>query len=131
MTNTIDIAQVAYLKAYAGLIALIGTRIYPDALPQGATIPCVTFTRVSGVPTVCQSGDSHLEDTSYQYKVWSSTRLNAHAIIAQIKAALHGKKVTMGDLLVQASIVKSYRDTNEPDIGLFTPIIEVRYWHGG
>lgn len=131
MTNTIDEAQVAYLKVYAGLIALIGARIYPDLMPQGATIPCVTYTRVSGAPMVCQSGDSHLESPVYQYKVWASTKSNARAIIAQLKAALHGKKITMGDLAVQASIVISDRDTNEPDIGLFTPILEVKYWHGG
>ena len=39
----------AYLKAHAGLAALVGARIYPDLMPEGTSADCVTWQVVSGV----------------------------------------------------------------------------------
>lgn len=38
------------LKANAGVVAKVGTRIYPDALPSNVTLPAISVVHVDGVP---------------------------------------------------------------------------------
>ena len=42
-------ALVAYLLANAGLTAIVGNRINWTTRPQGAAVPAVVLTKVSGV----------------------------------------------------------------------------------
>ena len=46
-TLTIEEGLEYYLTHYAGLTALISTRTYLNRIPQKATIPCLTFQRIS------------------------------------------------------------------------------------
>jgi hypothetical protein len=46
---TMDAALFSRLSSFAGLKALIGTRIYPAPAPQNAAYPLVTYQEVSRV----------------------------------------------------------------------------------
>lgn len=78
------------LSGYGGLTALIGSRVYPNYIPQGATMPCLIFKRVS-TPREQAFGTGQEVVTSrprFQFDVWASSALAAATITEQVRACL-------------------------------------------
>ena len=48
--SSIDAALRAKLAATSAVTALVSTRIYPDELPQGSTLPAIRYSLISDVP---------------------------------------------------------------------------------
>jgi hypothetical protein len=92
---------VAYLEAYAGLTALISTRIYPEELPQGCTLPAVVYILVSDVKDHFLTGQATLEQPIYQLSVFASTKTAAKNVANQLKTALCDYHGTMSSIVVQ------------------------------
>ena len=90
------------LSGYAGLTALVGTRVYPVVLPEAVTFPCVRHLQVSLVPTVAHDGDQSVDVVREQFDIYAATDLAADAILAQLRAALGGVRFTVGTLKVSA-----------------------------
>ena len=74
--------------------ALVGTRVYPQILPQGANatagLPAVVITVISDVPerTFTSEPGSRLSDIRAQVDVWAATYLQAHQVAAKVDAVL-------------------------------------------
>jgi len=77
-----------YLLANAGVAALIGTRMYPDQLPQGATLPAVVYYRISGTYAESLGGVKAAGTCRVQLDAYAATRLAADAVGEAIVAAL-------------------------------------------
>lgn len=85
------------LANYAGLSALVGTRIYAVKLPQNVTYPAVTFQVISGLPrTHLMGSDDALAAPRVQVSAWDTSLTDAIAVADQIKAALQDYTGTMG-----------------------------------
>lgn len=78
----------AALSGHAGLGALVGTRIYPDAMPEGTAYPALVYTRIGTDPTYTIGGTLVCEDVSLQMQCWATTRESSNAVAAQVVAAL-------------------------------------------
>lgn len=77
------------LSNFAGLIALVSTRIYPIVLPQGVTYPAVTYQRVSAEQREsCMVDDVGIVKTRFQITAWTETFIEARNIIEQVRQAL-------------------------------------------
>lgn len=101
-----------YLKAHAGLAALVGARIYPDVMPPGTSADCVTWQVVGG-------RELHLADyvePRVLVKSWSKTRLSTIAIDAQVRAALEAFHGTIGGYHVRV-MTELGGDRYEQDTG--------------
>lgn len=81
---TIKTMLVNRLETYAGLSALVGTRIYPRELPHTPTYPALTYQRIgsSGAST------NGLRETRFQINCWGTSESSVDAVAAQVKAAL-------------------------------------------
>jgi hypothetical protein len=93
--------------------ALVGTRIYPDRLPQSTTFPAVVYTRASATPEGLTQ-DSHVgpERPRLQLDAWGTSRASTDQVYLAIKAALHGYAwETTDDDLVQLVAHESDNDT--------------------
>jgi hypothetical protein len=119
---TIEQALVSYLSGYAGLTALITGRVYNRRIPQGATIPCLTFFRVSTPHnhTMDTTGAStELVSPRFQFDAWASSPGTAKNIIDQLRAALNGKTGSIGtapnNITIRAGLVEDEAD-EEPDV---------------
>lgn len=122
----------AYLSTYAGLASLISTRVYPLVIPQGATLPCLTYQRIS--TTRAGSHDSsgignELTSSRFQFDVWANTALSAKAISDQVRAALHGKKGTMSSVTIQAGLSEDEQALFEPDTKLYRSRSDYFIWN--
>jgi hypothetical protein len=119
---TIEQALVSYLSGYAELSALISGRVYNRRIPQGATIPCLTFFRVSTprthtMQTSGASGD--LATPRFQFDAWASSPGMAKDITDQLRAALNGKTGSIGtapnSVTIGAGLVEDEAE-EEPDV---------------
>ena len=124
--TTVEQSFESYLTGYAGLTALISTRVYPLIIPQGATLPCVTYQRID-TPRTLTHGDSGATGTlarpRIQFSSWAATLSEAMAIAYQLRAALNGKTGSMGtapyNITVRAILVDNEMQDYEPETQLW------------
>jgi len=80
----------AVLLANGPVAALVGTRIYPMNLPQGPTLPAVTFQRISTVPDYTLEEQSWRVPIRLSLSLWALTFDGVHALAAAVETALRG-----------------------------------------
>lgn len=78
----------ALLSGAPGLTALVGARIYPDAIPEDAVLPAVVYARASTEPVLSVSGHKFAETARLTISAWAKTRTSAAAVGDQVEAAL-------------------------------------------
>lgn len=123
----------SYLSTFAGLTALVSTRVYPDKIPQGATLPCLTYQRIS-------TPREHAHDTSgigtdlahprFQFNAWATTKSSAKAINEQVRAAMNGKRGTIATgVSINSALSADERYRYEPETTLHTYESDFIIWH--
>ena len=111
-----------YLLANAGVAALIGTRMYPNALPQGATLPAVVYYRISGTHVESLQGIKAAGTCRVQLDCYGATRLAADGVSAAIVAALRSlsvgqQSIGAGTLVCDVEIQGPRDDQQQPADG--------------
>lgn len=99
---------LAYLSTYSGLTSLISTRVFPMIIPQAATLPCVTYQRVSTPRELSHDSSgiaNELAHPRFQFDAWATTLSSAKAINEQIRAALNGRRGVTGTQVETATVV--------------------------
>jgi hypothetical protein len=85
------------ILAASAVSALIGTRVYPDLIPQDVTYPCANVVLVGGTEeATLASGTCGLADSRVQINAWAVTRLGALELADAIREAIIGYKGTTG-----------------------------------
>jgi len=83
------------------LVDLIGSRLYPDALPQSPTLPAVVYYVISGTTLPGLAGIVADGEMRVQFDAYSLTRLEsdevAAAIAAMLKSLSAAGPTTIGD----------------------------------
>ena len=118
-----------YLLAQAPVSALIGTRIFPLRLPQGVTLPAVTYQRISGVPVISHDGASDLARARIQVDCWAASYAAMAGLAMAIRTALSGYRGPMGNNGATAARVINQIDLSEPEPALWRRMIDVAIWH--
>ncbi len=113
---TIEEGLYAYLSTYLDLTALIKKRIYPQQIPESATIPAVTYFKVSTErPRSSIGGHDSITNTVFQISIFGLTYAEVEAIGDQVHAALLNYSGLMGTVAVQGcfcvSEIDGYDDT--------------------
>lgn len=85
-----DEALRLFLLSRPGVAAEVGERVYPAPLPQGATLPAVTYTDVSDVGSTSNDGPDCLGRLRYQIDHWATTREAARRVERATRTALSG-----------------------------------------
>lgn len=129
----IEEALYAHLSTHAGLTALVGTRIYPQRLPQTPTLPAVTFFRVSG-PTIQDFDGTAKTRARFQLDCWAegdTAYADAHEVADQVIAALDGYGGQMGGaggVWCDATLIND-RDLPDPDTGWHRVSQDYEIWY--
>ena len=105
------------LSGNSGVTALVGTRIYPDELPEECDYPAVVFarTRTDEVPYRTVSGQTMGADVDLAVSCWAETRTAADAVAVAIEAALSGTAFYRADRAAAA----------DPETGLKATVLPV------
>ena len=64
-------ALLRTLREDAGLSALVGSKVFPLAIPAGNYLPSVTFQRLGGRPANTLAGASGLEEIDLLIDAWA------------------------------------------------------------
>ena len=106
--TVLDESLYSYLANYAGLVSLISNRVYAFQMPQGVTLPCVTFQRISTPRDLTHDSSgigNELAHPRFQFDAWAETYSSAKAITEQIRAALNGKTGKIGSQIETATVI--------------------------
>lgn len=122
----------AFLIADAAIGAVVADRIYPMMIPQGATIPCLTYQRISTprITTHDSSGSTgDLAHPRFQFDAWAETQKSAKAISDVLRGVLHGKTGAMGGVTIRAALADNEVPEYVPDIELYRSRSDYIIWH--
>jgi hypothetical protein len=121
----IDESLRAFLLSIPGITAEVATRIYPAPLPQGATLPALTYTDISAVDSYSSAGPGCLVRTRYQIDHWARTREDAGRVERATKDVLRGYRGQWPGGLRIAGVFRRNRNTlYEPETMLHRVIAD-------
>lgn len=104
----------------ADVSALVSSRIYPLKLPQGWTLPAVTYQRVSGYREHCLSGASGRARPRFQIDCWASDYDDVKDLADKVRLCLDGFK---GDINTESDVggitLEADRDLWEENIDTY------------
>lgn len=127
---SIESDMYAHLSIDGNLAPLIGTHLYPDVLPQGATLPAVVFARISTPAyNVFGTGGAIGCRPRFQYTIWCSAENEAsrETITVALRTALRAFRTAH----LQSVIFENERDSHEPETGLWRRDIDALLLHDG
>ena len=108
------------LKNDADILALVSSRVYPMKLPQGWTLPAITYQRVSGARDHCLNGASGRARPRFQIDCWAEDYDGVKDLADKVRLCLHGFK---GDIDTESDvggiILEADRDIWEESIDAF------------
>jgi len=70
--------------------AIVGSRIYPVNLPQGAQVPAIVYTIEAIDPLVTLNGEVGIDNGSIEIICWSKDYSQSHAMAAAVREAFGG-----------------------------------------
>lgn len=93
----IEEALYAELIAFAGLAALVGTRVYPrDSAPESVAMPFCQYWKVSGTRLHEFRGAVGMAEPRFQIDAFGTNYKSAKSVITQVRLALDGKRGVIG-----------------------------------
>jgi len=98
---------------FTALTGVVAGRVYPEAMPQGATLPCIVYRRVS-TPRAQAFGSGQTVVRSrprFQFTCWALTAAAALDLAAQLRTALlaMSKPVTLDNEYTLRDVESGYR----------------------
>ena len=102
------------LTGDAGVSALVGTRIYPEIMPQGVTYPAISYQRISTTRTNMLSGVDDFTQVRVQVDCWDDSYSGVKALSAAVKSAIDGV-TALGTEAVHHCFMDSERDLSQFD----------------
>jgi hypothetical protein len=121
------------LVGSAGITALVGSstsaRIYPMLMPQGATLPALTYQTISETREPELVGQNGLFQARVQINCWAATFAGAAALKEAVRNAIDGTTSQFPN----GVFIENSRDTVEVSEGsrpgrLYGKILDVMIW---
>jgi len=121
------------LSGFAGLLALVGSRIYPVELPQNVEMPAVNYQRVSAPRVSAMGVDTGIVLARFQFDCWSGEHADGtmgtfdetRAVAKQVRLALQRWRNTSGTI-VQDSFIVGDIDVPEPEPGTYHAALDFK-----
>ena len=127
--SVLEQALYTRLTGYAGLSALVSSRIYADRLPQNPTLPALTYQRISREPWESLSASDGVEDAGIQIDVWASTVSSRSSVTVQVLAALKRQTWTEDGIAVLDAFIESDITQFDPDVSLYRETLDMKVVH--
>lgn len=106
-------AIIARLLGDAGVLVLVGNRVFPVSRPQGSALPAATVMRISGAPIMDDGGESGLLDARIQIDCWGATYTSAKLLARAVLTSLSAFRGTVGSTEFENIELDTERDSRE------------------
>lgn len=121
-------ALYSHLTVYPSLAALISTRVYPQRLPQRATLPAVKYQQVSRRPVHVRTGRVNpIVQVRMQFDVYGSSYSAVDAVATELKKALYAFRPLAPPVL--KTFVADEIDLVEPDLDQVRRSVDALIWY--
>lgn len=119
-------AMRAHLLALPGITALVGSRVYPETLPQrregelSGYLPALVLLEVDEPITDAEGacGDNGVSQSRVQVDCYAEIGLQARDLDRAVRTALHGQRGTWSTVRILSSFRVGRRGNPAPEIGL-------------
>jgi hypothetical protein len=128
-------ALVAMLRADAGLVAAVGNRIYPEAIPQHETKrPALTYTVIDRPRVRHLGGYAGLAHPRVQVDTWATSAADADTVAGLLRTALRPQRLTVAGVGIQGIWLDGEQDFYEPPlsseaVGIYRVSQDFIIWH--
>ena len=122
---TIEAVLYTRLSTFAGLTALVATRVYPLAAPQNVTAPYLTYRRVSAIRESAMGADANNVTARFQIDVWASSFASARNVAEQVRLAMQRWTNATGTT-VDDTFIENQIDLYDPEIDTFHIAVDIR-----
>ena len=120
---------VVRLMALPAVTALIGTRLYPNVVPEEATEPVAAYQRISNPRLNAHDGPTGWAKGRIQFTAQANTYLQAKAVAAAIAAAFDGFRGVMGTVAVHGASAQNDQDGYNEATGRSTVRLDVLFFY--
>lgn len=125
----IEAALFGHLTTEAGLAGLVGSRVYPVQLVQGATLPAVTYQRISTRPVTHRGSTAPtFSRPRFQFDCWAGSYDEALALRGALRAAM-GTLAQAGPPRIDVALMQDDRDGIEATPGRWLASLDYFIWH--
>ena len=111
---SIETALVYLLSNDADISAKVGNRIFPVYVPEGQSLPAITFQEISGVRDSHMTGASGLANARFQINIWTKKYDDARELADLVRIALAPETdtypATIGGTSIQAIMLLNEND---------------------
>ena len=126
---SIESALRTFLLDDATVAGLVGTRIYPQILPQNPTYPALSFQRVSAVRLRALDGVVGVAQARFQIDCWALTYAQCRALASAVRVRLDGYRGDMDGIHVGATTLENDQDIYEDDVTGYRASLDVIIQH--
>ncbi len=117
-----EIAVKTHLAANPAVSALVGTRIYPLALPQNVTYPAIRYQLIDTPRIYTKDGYSGDSRPRLQIDCWALTYLGAKQLAATVRTAMEG-------YLYAICVDEQEGYEQDPLPPVYRRILDFQVWH--
>jgi hypothetical protein len=109
---------VTFLEDAPAISAIVGSRIYPEALPQKPTYPALTYQLVSAVRVEDLSGPAGKCRRRISINCWAATEIAAYQLADAVRQSLNGFHGWMADTRIQSTRLDNEWSFPESEAGV-------------
>ncbi len=113
----LEAAIYAILAAAAGVTTIVGARIYPNLMPEGAAYPALTYFTVSADEEHTLDRASGLVHQRIQVDAWGNDYTTVKTLMKQVRSALEAAygivQTPLGNLDINGILRDNERDLYE------------------
>jgi len=113
MANDIKIDLVAFLKSKTAIKAIVGRKIYPGHAPSSASLPYITFSRISEPPHHHMGAAAGIASPTFQVDSWGRNSKQVSKLSEAIRNAIDGFTGLMGTNDVRVARITRTSDDEE------------------
>lgn len=117
------------LSTTAGIIALVGGRVFPDVAPTKTPRPYVTFQRISTPRIRDLQGPANLAYPRFQIDAWADSRDSAKQVIDAVRVAFDGHSGSQSGVNVRAVSAQDESAEIDAETGLYRARLDAFIWH--
>lgn len=132
--TTLEAGLYSRLTGDTDVSALVSTRVYPHVAPQGASLPYLTYYRVTTNRAPVMSGAVDLINPRIQVDVWASTYTGARDLADKVRHALDQWTGSAGGVSFRWVSLVDERDSIEPaqdasEEPTYRVSLDIETWH--
>ena len=119
----------AYLKANAGINAIVAGRVWPQNIPQNAVLPGLVYKEISGVRPSTLEGATGLNNGRYEFGCVALDYLAAKQLSQAVRQALSKLRAIIGSTEILDTSLLMERDVYDSLTLEYRVDLDFQIWH--